>query len=195
MRLGRDVLGLDLYQVLGVGQNATVRDIRSAYLREVRASHPDLNPDDREAEGRTAQLNIAARVLLDPALRALYDRSRNRAPEPKEPAPWYERRRPEQSSGVAANEEWAAAPATRQKRKPGPAARKFLVELRSRASRLSLALDEKLEAMPSTSRRTATLLLLGAAFWLIASARPRNLMADPGGAPPPTSVSPSVLNP
>jgi curved DNA-binding protein CbpA len=193
MRLGRDVLGLDLYQVLGVGQTATAREIRRAYLREVRASHPDLNPDDSEAEGRTAQLNVAARVLLDPALRTLYDRARQAPAEPKAAA-WYERPR-SSSRGRAGSEEWARPAAARKRRKPGPSAKKFLLELRSQASRLSLAVDERLEAMPTASRRTATLLLLGAAFWLIASARPRNLMADPGGAPPPTSVSPSVLHP
>jgi curved DNA-binding protein CbpA len=193
MRLGRDVLGLDLYQVLGVSENATAPEIRHAYLRQVRASHPDLNPDDSEAERRTARLNIAARVLLDPALRGLYDRARGRSRDarPAPPVAWYERRRGARAE--RAGEDWIA-PAVSPERKPGPTARKFVVELRSHASRLSLALDEKLAAMPASSRRTATLLLLCAAFWLISSARPRNLMADPA-EPRPTSVNPSVLNP
>ena len=38
------------YEVLGVGKNATQKDIQSAYRKLAKKLHPDLNPGDREAE-------------------------------------------------------------------------------------------------------------------------------------------------
>lgn len=91
MRADQDVFELDLFALLGVAPSAGAQEIRAAYRRKVRHSHPDLNPADPDAERRTALLNRAARVLLDPTLRASYERSRN---ERKRAAParraWYE---------------------------------------------------------------------------------------------------------
>lgn len=100
MRLGRSLLALDLYGILGVERGAEAAQIRAAYRREIRRSHPDLHPGrERWAGQRTVQLNLAAQVLLDQALRAQYDRARAE-PLPARPTTPYECQwhRPERNS-------------------------------------------------------------------------------------------------
>ena len=62
----------DLYAALGVGQHASPDEIRNAYRRAARASHPDLNPGDATAAERFKHVQIAYEVLGDPQLRAAY---------------------------------------------------------------------------------------------------------------------------
>src|SRR6187399_3057642 len=100
MRLGKDVLEADLYGELGVLPDATESEIRVAYRRQARVSHPDLNQRDPYAAARMKRLNLAAKVLLDGALRRAYDRAPHGKPaaahaaSPRSPrtAAWYERR-------------------------------------------------------------------------------------------------------
>lgn len=63
----------DYYEVLGVDKNATDEDIKRAYRRKAKECHPDLHPDDKEAEARFKELNEANEVLSDPDKRARYD--------------------------------------------------------------------------------------------------------------------------
>ena len=63
----------DLYAVLGVGRSATDDEIRTAYRKLARQLHPDVNPDDAQAEERFRQATAAYEVLSDPARRADYD--------------------------------------------------------------------------------------------------------------------------
>lgn len=64
----------DYYEVLGVSRNADEKEVRSAFRRLARAYHPDLNPDDKEAERKFKEINEANEVLSDADKRAKYDR-------------------------------------------------------------------------------------------------------------------------
>ena len=63
----------DYYEVLGVDKNASAEDIKRAFRRKAKECHPDLHPDDKEAEERFKELNEANEVLSDPDKRARYD--------------------------------------------------------------------------------------------------------------------------
>ncbi|MBN1994607.1 MAG: DnaJ domain-containing protein [Anaerolineae bacterium] len=63
----------DYYQILGVNKNASEKDIKSAFRKLARKHHPDMNPDDPQAEARFKEINEAYEVLGDPEKRAKYD--------------------------------------------------------------------------------------------------------------------------
>jgi len=64
---------VDLYEVLGLGSDATVSEIKRAYRRLARRYHPDINPGDRAAEVRFRQILVAFETLSDPDRRSRYD--------------------------------------------------------------------------------------------------------------------------
>ena len=64
----------DYYEVLGLQKGATDAEIKSAYRKLAKKYHPDLNPDDPEAEAKFKEVNEANDVLSDPDKRAKYDR-------------------------------------------------------------------------------------------------------------------------
>ncbi|GGA95062.1 DnaJ C-terminal domain-containing protein [Puia dinghuensis] len=64
---------IDYYKILGVNKNATQDDIRTAYRKLARKHHPDLNPNDKEANKKFQQINEANEVLSDPEKRKKYD--------------------------------------------------------------------------------------------------------------------------
>lgn len=64
---------IDYYKILGVGKTATQDEIRSAYRKLARKHHPDLNPNDKEANKKFQQINEANEVLSDPEKRKKYD--------------------------------------------------------------------------------------------------------------------------
>ncbi|MFP9099297.1 DnaJ C-terminal domain-containing protein [Flavobacterium sp. RHBU_24] len=64
----------DYYKVMGLDKTAAPEDIKKAYKKLARKLHPDLNPDDKEANQKFQQLNEANAVLSDPEKRAKYDR-------------------------------------------------------------------------------------------------------------------------
>ncbi len=63
----------DPYELLGLTKAATADDIKKAYRKLVRTSHPDLHPDDAGAEARFKSISAAYEILKDPETRARYD--------------------------------------------------------------------------------------------------------------------------
>lgn len=63
----------DYYQTLGVEKTATKDHIKQAYRKLARQYHPDVNPDNAEAERRFKEINEAHEVLSDEEKRRKYD--------------------------------------------------------------------------------------------------------------------------
>src|ERR1700760_1537288 len=64
---------IDYYKILEVNKTATQDEIKAAYRKLARKHHPDLNPNDKEANKRFQQINEANEVLSDPEKRKKYD--------------------------------------------------------------------------------------------------------------------------
>ena len=63
----------DYYEVLGLQKGASEAEIKKAYRKLAKQYHPDLNPDNPEAEEKFKEINEANQVLSDPEKRAKYD--------------------------------------------------------------------------------------------------------------------------
>lgn len=63
----------DYYKVLGVEKTATPDQIKKAYRKLARQHHPDVNPNDANAEQKFKEVNEANEVLSDPEKRQKYD--------------------------------------------------------------------------------------------------------------------------
>ena len=64
---------IDYYKLLELDRSATKADIKKAYRKLARKYHPDLNPNDKQAQARFQQINEAHEVLSDPEKRKKYD--------------------------------------------------------------------------------------------------------------------------
>ncbi len=62
------------YAALGLTKSATESEIKKAYRKIARESHPDLNPGDSAAEDKFKAASTAYDLLKDPEQRARYDR-------------------------------------------------------------------------------------------------------------------------
>lgn len=65
---------IDYYKVLELNKNATEEEIKKAYRKLARKYHPDLNPNDKEAERKFKEINEANEVLSDAENRKKYDK-------------------------------------------------------------------------------------------------------------------------
>jgi molecular chaperone DnaJ len=63
----------DYYDMLGVGRDATEKEITSAYRKLAIKYHPDSHPDDQDATAKFKQAAEAYDILNDPDKRARYD--------------------------------------------------------------------------------------------------------------------------
>ncbi len=64
----------DYYEVLGVGRNASVEELKKAYRQLARQYHPDVSKLDRKAaEEKFKEMSEAYEVLADADKRKLYD--------------------------------------------------------------------------------------------------------------------------
>ncbi|XP_048738099.2 dnaJ homolog subfamily C member 17-like [Ostrea edulis] len=70
-----DILKLDLYEILGVKEDATEKEIVKSYRKQALKCHPDKNPDDPKAAELFHQLAKALEILTDAAARAAYDKA------------------------------------------------------------------------------------------------------------------------
>jgi molecular chaperone DnaJ len=82
----------DYYRVLGVGDKASLEEIKRAYRKLAKKYHPDANPNDPSAAERFKEVSEAHGVLTDPEKRKQYDLMRKygafaRTGGPRQPGP------------------------------------------------------------------------------------------------------------
>jgi molecular chaperone DnaJ len=68
---------MSYYKVLGVEENIDQDGIKKSFRKLSREFHPDLNPDNPEAEEQFKKINEAYSTLSDPSKRAMYDAQRH----------------------------------------------------------------------------------------------------------------------
>lgn len=65
---------IDYYKILGIEKKSMQSDIKKAYRKLARKYHPDLNPNDKEAENKFKAINEAYEVLSNVENRKKYDK-------------------------------------------------------------------------------------------------------------------------
>lgn len=65
---------IDYYKTLEVSKTASADEIKKAYRKLARKYHPDMNPDNKDAERKFKELNEANEVLSNPENRVKYDK-------------------------------------------------------------------------------------------------------------------------
>ena len=63
----------DYYKILEVDKSASKDDIKKSYRRLAKKYHPDLHPDDKNAQDKFKELNEAYEVLGDEKKKQQYD--------------------------------------------------------------------------------------------------------------------------
>ncbi len=64
---------IDYYKILALPISATQDDIKKSYRKLARKYHPDLNPNNKDAEKKFKEINEANEVLSNPENRKKYD--------------------------------------------------------------------------------------------------------------------------
>lgn len=70
----KDMMKLDLYEILDVPFGASEADIKKSYRKKALKCHPDKNPDNANAAEEFDNLKKILEILLDVGARAAYDR-------------------------------------------------------------------------------------------------------------------------
>lgn len=65
---------VDYYKILEIKKTATDKEIKKAYRKLARKYHPDLNPNNKDAEKKFKEINEANEVLSNPENRKKYDK-------------------------------------------------------------------------------------------------------------------------
>ncbi|MDZ7969564.1 MAG: DnaJ C-terminal domain-containing protein [Nostoc sp. DedSLP03] len=63
----------DYYAILGVSKTASSEEIKQAFRKLARKYHPDVNPNNKQAEARFKEVSEAYEVISDPDKRKKYD--------------------------------------------------------------------------------------------------------------------------
>jgi len=72
----------DYYEVLGVEKNASDAELKSAYRKQAKKYHPDLNKDNADADKHFKEVNEAYQVLGDADKKGQYDQFGHAAFDP-----------------------------------------------------------------------------------------------------------------
>ena len=67
-------MGKDYYKILNVSRNASDEEIKKSYRIKAKEFHPDLNPNNKEAEDKFKEVQEAYDVLSDTMKRNQFDR-------------------------------------------------------------------------------------------------------------------------
>ena len=65
---------VDYYKILELPKTATEAEIKKAYRKLARKYHPDINPNDKDAERKFKEINEANEVLSHAENRKKYDK-------------------------------------------------------------------------------------------------------------------------
>lgn len=63
----------DYYKILGINREASEKEIKQAFRKLARKYHPDVNPNNKEAEDKFKEISKAYEVLHDAQKRKKYD--------------------------------------------------------------------------------------------------------------------------
>lgn len=89
----------DPYDALGVNKTASQDEIKKAYRKIVKSSHPDINPGDAAAEEKFKAAAAAHDILKDPETRGKFDRGEIDASGAEKPERRYYREYAENPQG------------------------------------------------------------------------------------------------
>lgn len=120
----------EAYELFGVAEDATDKEIQSSYRKLSLKCHPDRNPDDPEAAQKFDQITRAKDLLLDPVRRAELDEKRKAKRALEERFAAQDSKRRKLCQDLEGREAAAAAGRPRPGEGPSP------MELRKRAAQM-----------------------------------------------------------